>query len=393
MHEQDITQQLDVIRRGAVEIISEDDLKEKLKLSLKENRPLKVKAGFDPTAPDIHIGHTVLLRKLRQFQDLGHEVIFLIGDFTGMIGDPTGQDKLRKRLTEEEVLKNAATYKKQVFKILDEKRTKVVFNSAWLKKMTSSQILDLASHVTLAQLLVRQDFNQRYTSGKDISLLEFFYPLLQAYDSVYLEADVEIGGSDQKFNLLLGRELQRDFKQSAQIIITMPLLEGTDGVKKMSKSYGNYIGIDETPQDMFGKVMSIPDETMLKYYTLLTSENLDEVKSLHPKEAKLRLAQQITSCYYGPEKAKEAREGFENIFSQRQLPQDCPVFVLGKNGENIVEVLVKNGLVTSKNEARRLIKQGGVSLEGKLIDSENTTIDKEGVLKVGKKRFLKIEIS
>ncbi len=266
----DINQELKIIKRGAVEIISESELISKLQESKKKSRVLRIKAGFDPTAPDIHLGHTVLLRKLRQFQDLGHRVLFLIGDFTGVIGDPSGQDKMRKRLTKNEVKKNALTYKKQVFKILDYKKTEVVFNSNWFEKMSSSQILDLASHTTLAQILAREDFNKRYSQGKDISFLELFYPLLQAYDSVYLKADIEIGGTDQKFNLLLGRELQKDFRQVPQVIIMLPLLEGTDGVQKMSKSYGNYIGINESPKEMFGKIMSIPDETMVKYYDLLT---------------------------------------------------------------------------------------------------------------------------
>jgi tyrosyl-tRNA synthetase len=391
MQKLDINRQLEVLSRGAREIISEQELRRKLEKSAKDKRPLKVKAGFDPTAPDIHLGHTVLLRKLRQFQDLGHSVYFLIGDFTGMIGDPSGQDKMRKRLTEEEVKKNALTYKKQVFKILDPKKTEVVFNSNWFSKMTSNQILDLASHTTLAQILARQDFNQRYTQGKDISFLELFYPLLQAYDSVYLKADIEIGGTDQKFNLLLGRELQKDFRQDPQVIIMLPLLEGTDGIQKMSKSYGNYIGINEPPDEMFGKIMSISDETMLKYYNLLTDEDLDTVKKMHPKEAKLNLAEYITTQYYGLRLAKKAKDDFEKVFSQRELPKDTAVYKLKDKKSSIIEILMDSGLTKSKNEARRLIKQGAVSLGVVKLDKEDIVIDKEGILKVGKRRFLKLK--
>jgi tyrosyl-tRNA synthetase len=362
-----------------------------LEKSLRLKRPLRIKVGFDPTAPDIHLGHCVLLRKLRQFQDLGHIVIFLIGDFTGMIGDPSGQDKMRKRLTEDQVKKNALTYKKQVFKILDTKKIEVVFNSSWFKKMTSSEILDLASHTTLAQLLARQDFNQRYAQGKDISLLEFFYPLLQAYDSVYLKADIEIGGIDQKFNLLLGRELQKDFNMEPQVIIMLPLLEGTDGVQKMSKSYGNYIGIEEPPAEIFGKIMSISDELMLKYYELLTDENLDTVKKMHPKEAKLKLAQIIVKQYHSLELSKKARTEFEKVFSKKELPEDIFEYKL-KGRQNIVTILTYSGLVKSGNEARRLIREGAVSFEETKIDKVDFIPQESGILKIGTRRFLKIII-
>lgn len=385
----DISKQLEIIKRGALEIISEEELKRKLEKSAKEGKPLKIKAGFDPTAPDIHLGHSVLLNKLRAFQDLGHKVVFLIGDFTGMIGDPSGQDKMRKRLTEEEVKKNAMTYKKQVFKILDAKKTEVVFNSSWFEKMTSSEILNLASHTTIAQILARQDFNQRYVRGKDISLLEFLYPLLQAYDSVYLKADVEIGGIDQKFNLLLGRELQEDFRQNPQVAIMLPLLEGTDGVQKMSKSFGNYIGINESANEMFGKIMSISDELMLKYYTLLTKEEIDSVKTMHPKEAKLNLAENITAQYHGDKLAKKARLEFEQVFSQKKLPPEPPSYIL-KEKSNIVDILLESNLVASRNEARRLISQGGVYLDAQRIEDKEAKILKGGILKVGKRRFLRL---
>lgn len=388
----DINQELKIIKRGAVEIISESELISKLQESKKKSRVLRIKAGFDPTAPDIHLGHTVLLRKLRQFQDLGHRVLFLIGDFTGVIGDPSGQDKMRKRLTKNEVKKNALTYKKQVFKILDSKKTEVVFNSNWFEKMSSSQILDLASHTTLAQILAREDFNKRYSQGKDISFLELFYPLLQAYDSVYLKADIEIGGTDQKFNLLLGRELQKDFRQVPQVIIMLPLLEGTDGVQKMSKSYGNYIGINESPKEMFGKIMSIPDETMVKYYDLLTDEDLEAIKKMHPKEAKLKLAESITAQYHGLKLAKKEKEDFQRVFSQRVLPEDTTVYKLKTKNMSIIEILMDSGLTRSKNEARRLIREGAVSLDTVKLDKEDAVISKEGILKVGKRRFLRLKI-
>jgi tyrosyl-tRNA synthetase len=389
MQRPDIENQLKIIKRGVTELISEEELKQKLKESLQNNKPLVVKAGFDPTAADIHLGHTVLLRKLRQLQELGHQVYFLIGDFTGMIGDPSGQDKTRKRLTEEEVRQNALTYKKQVFKILDVQKTKVVFNSSWFKKMTSSEILNLASYTTCAQILARQDFNQRYAQGKDISLLEIFYPLLQAYDSVQLKADIEIGGVDQKFNLLLGRELQKDFKQLPQVIIMLPLLVGTDGVQKMSKSYGNYIGINEAPSEMFGKMMSISDELMLNYYELLTDEDLEAIKKMHPKEAKLKLAKTIVSEYHGPQKAEGAEKEFLNIFSAKELPKDLPVYRLDKE-KPIVEILVSSGMVKSGNEARRLIKQKAVIFNQRKIESDNFVVKEGGILKVGSRRFLKI---
>jgi tyrosyl-tRNA synthetase len=298
---------------------------------------------------------------------------------------------LRKRLTKKEVKENARTYKKQVFKILDPKKTRVVFNSKWFGKMTSRQILDLAAHTTLAQILARQDFNQRYAQGKDISFLELFYPLLQAWDSVELKADIEIGGTDQKFNLLLGRELQEDFGLTPQVIIMLPLLEGTDGVQKMSKSYGNYIGINEPAQEMFGKIMSISDELMLKYYELLTQESLEVIKKMHPKEAKLKLAQLIVTQYYSRAEASRNRLEFERVFSQKELPKELATYKLISGKKNILEILIESNLVATKNEARRLIKQGAVYLDAERIGQEDAIIDKIGILKVGKRRFLKLE--
>ena len=387
----DIHKQLQVIKRGTVEIISEGQLKKKLEESIKSGKPLRVKAGFDPTAPDIHLGHTVLLRKMRQFQDLGHKVIFLIGDFTGRIGDPSGRRQIRKQLTKEEVEKNAATYKKQVSKILDMNKLRVVFNSEWFDKMSGLEILDLATHATVSQMLARDDFKKRLAKGEDISLLEFMYPVLHGFDSVKLEADIELGGTDQIFNLLVGRDIQKDFAQPEQVVITMPLLEGIDGVQKMSKSFGNYVGINEPPQEMFGKIMSISDELMIKYYELLTDEDLGKIKSMHPKEAKLRLAEVIVSLYHGKDFAEKARTEFERVFGSKELPRDLPEYRLEPK-QNIVSELLKSGLVKSGNEARRLIKQEAVVFNEHKVTDENFIIQKSGILKAGTRRFLKIII-
>ncbi len=385
-----INKQLEIIKRGAVEIISEEELVKKLEESERRRRPLRIKAGFDPTAPDIHLGHTVLLRKLRQFQDLGHTVYFLIGDFTGRIGDPSGRSEIRKPLTTREILKNAKTYKEQVGKILNLKKLKSVFNSRWFDKMAVSDILKLTMRTTVSQMLARADFKKRLEENRDISLLEFMYPILQGYDSVVLKSDIELGGTDQIFNLLVGRDLQRDFGQEPQVIITLPLLEGTDGVNKMSKSLDNYIGITEKPQEMFGKIMSISDELMMKYYTLLTDEDLDKVKQMHPKEAKLRLARIITAQYHSDKIAESAQEEFQRIFSARQLPKDMPVFQL-KGSQRIMEIITGGGLAKSGNEARRLIRQGAVNFENQKISDENFIVESSGILRVGSRRFLKIK--
>lgn len=392
MQRPDLDKQLEIIKRGAVDIVSEEELKNKLQESIKQSRPLIIKAGFDPTAPDIHLGHTVLLRKLRQFQELGHRVIFLIGDFTACIGDPSGRSEKRKLLSKKEVIQNAVTYKKQVGKILDLRKLKIVFNSKWFERMPSAKLLNLTQRTTVSQILARADFKKRLSKSEDISLLEFIYPLLQGYDSVVLKADIELGGTDQIFNLLVGRDIQKDFRQPQQVVITMPLLEGTDGVQKMSKSFGNYIGIDEAPNEMFGKIMSISDEMMLKYYTLLTDTNLETVKSMHPKEAKLGLAEYIIIQYHSLAVAKRARLEFEQTFSQKEIPSEIPVFQLKDRNTKVVDVLIASHLIDSKNEARRLIKQGGIYLDGSRIDDEEKVMDKEGVLKVGKRRFLKLKI-
>ncbi len=386
----DINKQLDLIKRGTVEIISEKGLKYKLR----KGRPLIVKAGFDPSTPDIHLGHTVLLRKLRHFQDIGHRVVFLIGDFTGMIGDPTDRSEVRKRLTEEEVKENAATYKKQVFKILDESKTEVVFNSTWLRGMRLRDTLELTAHTTVSQLLAREDFNQRYKSGKNISLLEFMYPLLQGYDSVYLKADVELGGTDQKFNLLMGRELQRDYGQEEQVVIMMPLLVGLDGQKKMSKSFGNHIGIDESPEEMFGKLMSVSDDLMMQYYELLTDEDLKKVKKLHPMDAKKKLSRIVVGHYHGKDKADISFKDFENKFQKRD-PFTKLELITRPYNESLCDFLLNEKICPSKSEYRRLVHQGAIEVNGERLKSIEYKLKNfvEYRIRVGKKKFFKIIFS
>lgn len=391
----DLEYQLKIIRRGAVEIISEEELKRKLQESIKDRRPLCVKAGFDPTAADIHLGHTVLLRKLRQFQDLGHKVIFLVGDATAVIGDPSGQSQTRKTLTWDEVEQNARTYVKQVSKILitgDPDVFQRRHNSEWFSKFAFESFVELAQKYTVARLLERDDFQKRTRENKPISFLEFFYPLMQGYDSYKLAADIEIGGTDQKFNLLVGRDIQESYGQKPQVVITMPLLEGTDGAQKMSKSYGNYIGINEPAKDIFGKTMSISDELMYKYYELLTDEESAAVKGRHPKQAKLDLAEALCRQYHSDAAAKAARQEFERVFAQKELPDDIPVYDLKGKNPCITDLLVDSGMAKSRNEARRLINQGGVSLDGEKIERETQSVEKSGILKVGKRNFLKVKI-
>lgn len=398
-----LNEQIEIIKRGAVEIITEEDLEKKIEKSIKEKRPLKIKAGFDPTAPDIHLGHTVLLNKMRQFQDLGHEVIFLIGDFTGMIGDPSGKSETRPRITREEVEKNAETYKAQVFKILDPKKTQVRLNSEWLSKMTVLDFLELGARQTVARMLERDDFKKRFDSHKEISILEFYYPLLQAYDSVALKADIELGGTDQKFNLLMGRTIQKRYGCDEQVVITMPLLEGLDGVNKMSKSLGNYIGINEAPDNIFGKIMSVSDSLMIRYYELASNilpKDFKEIKegirsgAVHPMEAKKRLASEIVERFYSKESAEKARDNFEKTFSLRQAPEDIQSIDVKWEGEKmwIPKILTIAGVVKSNSEAKRLILQGAVEIDGeKLSDSEiELSNNKTYTFKIGKKRFVKI---
>jgi len=385
----DIAKQLEVIRRGTVEIISEPELRKKLEEAANKKKPLVIKAGFDPTAPDIHLGHTVLLRKMRQFQDLGHKVIFLIGDFTARIGDPTGRSEKRKQLNKEEVKANALTYKRQVSKILDVDNMEIVFNSGWFESMSGLDMLELTAHATVPQMLARADFKKRLSANENLSLQEFMYPLMQGYDSVKLKADVELGGTDQIFNLLVGRDMQKDFNQPQQVVITMPLLEGTDGVAKMSKSSGNYIGISEPATEMFGKIMSITDTLMLKYYELLTEKDLARVKMMHPKEAKMALAGDIIRQYHGSVEAQRARLEFERVFALKELPTDISEYIAGA-AETVLNILLKSGLVKSGNEARRLIKDGAVFFEGVKVPDENFIPKKSGTLKAGTRRFLKI---
>jgi tyrosyl-tRNA synthetase len=363
---------MELILRGSVEVIQRSELETKLTRSLKEKRPLRVKAGFDPTAPDLHLGHTVLIHKLKHFQDLGHQVIFLIGDFTGIIGDPTGVSETRVAHTTERVKDNAKTYERQIFKILDRDRTIIEFNSRWMSVMRAEELIQLAARYSVARMLEREDFHKRYHEQKPISIHEFLYPLVQGYDSVELKADVELGGTDQKFNLLVGRDLQRDYGQEAQVVLTMPLLEGTDGVRKMSKSLGNYIALEDRPPDMFGKVMSISDALMLRYYELLTTVDLAQVKALHPMGAKLGLAEQIVARYHGAEAAATAREEFQQRFRQREFPVEPDARVVLTRTDvadpegpaiTLVDLVLKTKLVPSKSEARRLIVQGGLEIE------------------------------
>lgn len=395
-------EQLEIIRRGAVEIIIEDDLLKKLERSVAAGKPLRVKAGFDPTAPDIHLGHTVLLNKMRQFQELGHEVIFLIGDFTGMIGDPTGKSETRRHLTRAEVVENAKTYEAQIYKVLDPKKTKIAFNSEWLTKMTAEDMIHLAAKYTVARMLEREDFRKRYEAQLPISIHEFLYPLIQGYDSVALKADVELGGTDQKFNLLVGRELQKEYGQEQQCLVLMPLLEGTDGVNKMSKSLGNYIGISEPAREIFGKMMSISDELMLRYYELLSSVSLPELEkiklgvkdgSFHPMEAKKRLASEMVERFHSREEAERARQEFEKVFSSRRLPEDMPHMEIAWESQNmkLARIIALAGAAKSNSEARRLIQQGAVEVNEKQVREIDAELPPgEYILRVGKKRFVRV---
>jgi tyrosyl-tRNA synthetase len=394
--------QFEIIKRGAVEIIVEAELLRKLKKSFEEKKPLRIKAGFDPTAPDIHLGHTVLLEKMRQFQELGHEVIFLIGDFTGMIGDPSGKSEMRKPLTKDEVLENAKTYKEQIFKILDRNNTRIVFNSEWMRALTAEETIRLAGRYTVARMLEREDFKERFASQNPISIHEFLYPLIQGYDSVVLRADIELGGTDQKFNLIVGRELQREYGQEPQSLILMPLLEGLDGIKKMSKSLGNYIGITEPAKEIFGKIMSISDALMLRYYELLShiaTEELNLLKEgiekgkVHPKKAKEDFAMEIVERYWGKEEALKAKEEFERIFREKGLPDKIPVAEIEWDEKEmwVPKIMKLSGLVSSTSEAIRLIKQDGVLIDDKKFTDPEGKLAKESYLfKVGKRKFLRV---
>ena len=393
-----------IFRRGAVEILVEEEFEEKLVQSNKTGTPLKVKAGFDPTAPDLHLGHTVLIQKLKQFQDLGHEVYFLIGDFTGMIGDPTGKSETRKSLTREQVLQNAETYKEQVFKILDPGLTRIVFNSSWMGSMSAADLIGLASRYTVARMLERDDFHKRFSGQQPIAIHEFLYPLVQGYDSVALRADVELGGTDQKFNLLVGRELQKQEGQRPQTVLTMPLLEGLDGVNKMSKSLGNYIGITEPPKEIYGKVMSISDELMVRYYELLSDVDLATLQKVrdgvagrpggaHPMESKKALARELVARFYGGDASRQAEEDFVHQFKRKEVPEDIPTVRFPAEGPVwICRLLAEAGLVGSNGEARRLIRQGGVKADGEKVSDPDREISPSGevVLQAGKRRFARV---
>lgn len=395
----DIERQMALIKRGVAELIDEGELRKKLE----RGTPLRVKVGFDPTAPDLHLGHTVVMHKMRHFQELGHQVIFLIGDFTGRIGDPSGRSETRPPLTEEQVLANAETYKRQVFKILDPEKTLVEFNSRWLGQMSAADFIRLASHCTVARMLERDDFEKRYREQRAISIHEFMYPLCQGYDSVALKTDVEMGGTDQKFNLLMGRNLQAHYGQESQCILTMPLLEGTDGVRKMSKSYGNYIGIDEAPSEIFGKVMAISDELMWRYYELLSGKSLEEITALragvengsvHPKAAKEELAHEMVARYHSEKAADEARQGFNAVFAGGGVPDDAPTFACPHGEASAPSAFLADaGLVKSRGEAKRLIKEGALSIDGKRCDDALTPLAAgDYVVKLGKKRFLRLTV-
>lgn len=397
-HSLDIMQELS---RGAEEILVEADFVEKLK----KGRPLRVKAGFDPTAPDLHLGHTVLINKMRQFQDAGHHILFLIGDFTGMIGDPTGKSATRPPLTAEQVKQNAETYQEQIFKILDPEKTEIVFNSTWMNQLGTAGLIQLAAKYTVARMLERDDFSKRYKSGQSIAIHEFLYPLVQGYDSVALKADVELGGTDQKFNLLVGRELQRQYGQEQQIVMTMPLLEGLDGVNKMSKSLGNYIGITDAPNDMFGKVMSISDELMWRYFELLSFRPLGELQRFkmdveqgaNPRDLKFLLAEELIERFHNKAAATAAREDFIARFQKGALPDDMPEIVLTTEsvGLPIANLLKEAGLVASTSEAYRMIQQGGVKIDGNKVEDRNVLIQKgsEYVVQVGKRKFAKVSLT
>jgi len=398
-----VEEQLEHIRRGAVDIIREEELLEKLKRAQKTGKPLRVKAGFDPTAPDIHVGHTVLIRKMKHFQDLGHTVIFLIGDFTGLIGDPSGRSATRKQLTAEEVQQNAETYKQQIFKILEPRKTVIDFNTRWMMPLGPDGFIRLAGKYTVARILEREDFSKRYANQHPIAMHELLYPIVQGYDSVALEADVELGGTDQRFNLLVGRELQREYGQESQVVLTMPLLEGLDGVQKMSKSLGNYIGINEAPNEQFGKVMSISDELMFRYYELLTDIPLAGIQKLkhdvqsgkrHPMEAKADLAVRIIAGYHGEAAAESAREEFNRVFRNKEIPEDIEVkeVSLASGPLRIMKLLTSIGLATSNAEGQRLIESGAVHMNGQRVMDIRAEISQPGehIFKVGKRRFLKV---
>ncbi|MDD5217415.1 MAG: tyrosine--tRNA ligase [Candidatus Omnitrophica bacterium] len=397
-----VKEQMKGLSEGLVELISEKEFEERLQESIDKNRPLRIKYGADPSAPDLHLGHTVPLRKLRQFQEFGHTIVFIIGDFTAMIGDPTERTETRRMLTREEVDHNAKTYQDQVFKILDRSKTEVRYNSEWLGKMTTADFIHLTAQYTVARILERDDFQKRYAAKQPISIVEFLYPLLQGYDSVIIKSDVELGGTDQKFNLLVGRELQKSWKQKPQIVMTLPLIEGTDGVQKMSKSFNNHIAIHDTPREMFGKVMSIPDTMIERYFLYLSGLPSGEVAglakdlrsgTLHPREAKAKLAEQIVALYYSPDEGGKARAEFDQIFKDKGLPDEIPTVVLSRQKMDVVSLLKEADLVTSKGEGRRLVEQGGVKIDQKKVSDPALEVDlgRPVLVQCGKRKFAKVQ--
>ncbi len=398
MSQMDIEHQLKVFKKGAAEIITEEELIEKLK----QDRPLNIKLGLDPNVPDVHLGHAVVLRKLKQLQDLGHNIILIIGDFTAMIGDPTGKSETRKQLTKEEVQKNAEPFKEQVLKILDPQKTTIRYNSEWLEPMNFLDVINLASKYTVARMLERETFRQRMEKNLPLSIHEFFYPLMQGYDSVVIEADVELGATEQKFNILMGRTLQKEYgSKTIQVALLMPILVGTDGVNKMSKSLGNYIGINEPPNIMYGKVMSIPDEIMISYYELTTDlepEEIEEMKrkleegTLHPRDAKMRLAREIVKLYHGEEAAKKAEEEFIRVFQKKDVPDDIPEVELANAKVYLPRFMVENKLCSSTSEGMRLIKSGAVKLNGEKVNELDIELQNGDVLQVGKLKFVKVKL-
>ena len=396
-----LNEQMDIIRRGVVDLLPEDELIKKIETSMQKNKPLIIKQGFDPTAPDIHLGHTVGIRKLRQFQELGHQVVIIIGDYTAMVGDPSEKNATRPRLTHAEVMENAKTYQEQFFKILDKKKTIIRYNGDWFSKMTFEEIMGLAAKFTVARMLERDDFANRYKQKMPISIHEFFYPLMQGYDSVMIDADVEIGATEQKFNLVIGRQIQKEYSKELQVVLTLPVLPGLDGTQRMSKSLGNYIGIDEQPAEMYGKTMSIPDDLIFLYFELITDVSLKELKNIkirledpanNPRDIKKQLARTIVNIYHGNQASKEAESEFEKIFVKKEIPDDMPEFVLADGSYRIDELLVKTKTAGSKSDARRLIQQGGVTLNGKKVNDlfEEFSISGDAVLKVGKRKFVKL---
>lgn len=394
-----VNEQMDIIRRGTSEIIPEEELVKKLETSLKEKKPLNIKLGCDPTRPDLHLGHSVVIRKLAQFQQMGHQAILIVGDFTAMIGDPTGRNSTRPPLTYEESMQNAQSYVDQAGKILDQEKTKIVYNSEWLGKMKFEDVIKLSSKYTVARMLERDDFTKRYKGGVPISMHEILYPLAQAMDSVAIKSDVELGGTDQKFNLLVGRDIQREHGMEPQVIITMPILVGTDGTEKMSKSYDNYIGLDEHPNDMFGKTLSIPDEQIYNYYEMatdITNDELAQIKSdletKNPRDIKRALGRKFVEMYFSKEAAEEAEKHFDNVFVKKGIPEDIPEFSIGSEEMGILQLITKVNFAPSNGEARRLVQQGGVSLNNeKVTDAKAVVkITEETILKVGKRKFAKL---